>query len=158
MLTAVKSGAQLQFTVRPLTLVSMNTLQSRIGQAMKHGEKSAADLARACKISRVAVGKWVDGTSKKIKTEHAFAVADACNVEPRWLALGKGPMERGGSPPSPYDDIPIRRLDLIRMYGRLPAEVRENIRGLIESLAYLSHPSRDKYERALSKTPMVHDE
>lgn len=48
-----------------------------------------------------------------------------------------------------YGDIPQRRIDLIRMYGRLPPEVRQPIRALIESLAYLNHEHRDVYVRSV---------
>jgi transcriptional regulator with XRE-family HTH domain len=140
----------------------MSTLQSRLEAAMKHASKKQADLARATKASSAAVTKWFSPAAKNLKMEHLFAVADECGVDPRWLATGKGAMVKGGKPEpgsSPIADIPQRRLDLIRMYGRLPDEVRQPIRALIETLAWMHHPSKDEYVKRTKRIPLaVHEE
>lgn len=137
----------------------MSTLPQRLEDALRHGKKSRQDLVRATKATRQAVNKWFDTDAKNLKMEHLFLVADECGVDPRWLATGKGAMVPGGKPPNPLADIPQRRIDLIRMYGRLPDEVRQPIRALIETLAWMHHPSKTEYvKRQKSKPLMLHDE
>lgn len=138
----------------------MSTLKARLEAAMKHAGKKQADLVRATKASSAAVTKWFGDSAKNLKMEHLFAVADECGVDPRWLATGKGQMVRSGkADPCTHQDLPQRRIDLIRMYGRLPDEVRQPIRSLIETLAWMHHPSKAEYvKRTARKTEMVHDE
>lgn len=132
-LTTVKTRLQPQLQEQQLTCVDMATLQERVKTAFERGKISPAQAARACGISAAAVSKWLSGGSKEIKAEHVFVVARMGRVDAEWLATGKGRMEpkESGAP----SDIPQHRLDLIRMYGRLPEEVRFSIRGLITTLA-----------------------
>jgi transcriptional regulator with XRE-family HTH domain len=158
MLTTVRDEFQLRLVDEPLTLVTMSTLQVRLEKAMQAAKKSKSDLARACDISTAAVAKWFNGNAKNLKMEHLFAVADACEVSPRWLAGLDVPMKKADQPAT-LADIPQRRIDLIRMYGRLPDEVRQPIRALIETLAWMHHPSKAEYvKRQVRKPEMVHDE
>lgn len=162
MLTTASSRLQPQLVAGSLTLVGMSTLQQRLEKAMDHAKVRQADLAKACEISTAAVAKWFGGTAKNLKMEHLFAVADLCRIEARWLATGSGPMVKGGKaepPAASLSDIPQRRIDLIRMYGRLPFEVRQPIRALIETLSWMNHPSKDEYVKRTRRVPMsVHDE
>lgn len=159
MLTTVCHVEQLRLVGEPLTLVTMSTLQQRLEQAMKHAKVKQTDLAKACKISTAAVAKWFGGSAKNLKMEHLFAVADLCQVEPRWLGTGEGTMLRTKGDACTHQDIPQRRIDLIRMYGRLPDEVRQPIRSLIETLAWMHHPSKAEYVKRQARKPeMVHDE
>jgi transcriptional regulator with XRE-family HTH domain len=125
---------------------------------MDYAKKTKADLARACGISRTAVSKWFD-SGKNLKMEHLFAVADECMVDARWLAIGEGTMKASKSGICTHADIPKRRIDLIRSYGRLPEEVRQPIRGLIETLAFMNHEHRDEYVKKVTnyKPSMIHD-
>lgn len=159
MLTTASSHLQLELVSEPLTLVTMSTLQARLEQAMKHAKVKQADLAKACKISTAAVTKWFGGTAKNLKMEHLFAVADLCQVEPRWLGTGAGTMLRTKGDAGTHQDIPQRRLDLLQMYSRLPAEVRQPIRALIETLAAVQNPRQAEYVKRTARKPeMVHDE
>lgn len=160
MLTTASDDIQLRLAGDPLTLVRMSTLKARLEAAMKHADKKQADLVRATKASSAAVTKWFGDSAKNLKMEHLFAVADECGVDPRWLATGKGNMVKSGkSDPCAHHDIPQRRIDLIRMYSRLPAEVRQPIRALIETLVAVQNPRQAEYaKRTARKTEMVHDE
>jgi transcriptional regulator with XRE-family HTH domain len=138
----------------------MSTLQERLTKAMETAKKNRADLAAACDISRAAVSKWFDANAKNLKMEHLFAVADACGVDARWLATGSGVMRPGKGSACTHADIPQRRIDLIRMYGKLPDEIRHPIRQLIEGLSYLHHPDKGEYARRVesyNKTHFVHE-
>lgn len=52
------------------------------------GIKTPAELAKKLRIHRQTVHKWVDGQSDKLTPEYLFALADALQVNPRWLAFG----------------------------------------------------------------------
>lgn len=140
----------------------MSTLQERLEAALRHGKKTRQDLINEKITSRQAVNKWFDDPkSKNLKMEHLFAVADFCKVDARWLATGRDakPVPPGkADAPSQFSDIPQRRIDLIRMYGRLPDEVRFPIRQLIETLHGLQHPRREEYVKRAKRPPaMVHE-
>lgn len=164
MLTIVPFQTQLWLQREALTLVTVPTLQDRLTKAMNHATLQRVDLAKACGISSAAVTKWFNGQTKNLAMAHLFAVADACRVNARWLGTGQGEMGLDKKA-DPYADIPQRRIDLIRMYGRLPDETRRAIRHMIETLAWVTHPAKGQYEKnqqqAIStrdrKALMVHD-
>lgn len=49
------------------------------------------DLADAAGVSTAAISQVESGDTKNLKLPHLFAIADAMKVNPRWLAIGKGP-------------------------------------------------------------------
>lgn len=49
------------------------------------------DLAEAAGISTAAISQVENGDTKNLRLPHLFAIADALKVNPRWLAIGKGP-------------------------------------------------------------------
>ena len=50
--------------------------------------------------SREAISQWIDGSTKNIKNEYLFALADATGYEARWIATGQGERK---SPKPIYD-------------------------------------------------------
>lgn len=137
MLTALSTGMQLQLMQLGLISVDMSSLKDRLKTAHARDEKvTPAQIARACGISAAAVSKWFSGASTNIKAEHLFIVARLYRVDAEWLALGKGKPERKAT--SSSIDIPPARLALIRLYGKLPKDLRFQIRGLITVLAAAS--------------------
>lgn len=69
----------------------METLAARISSRRKELGLSSTDLADLIGISLPAVLKWETGATANLKHDHLFTLADALNVNPRWLALGTGP-------------------------------------------------------------------
>lgn len=68
------------------------SLQTRLIEAIRESGLSPADLARAAKTTTATVSNWTGG---KVRAEHAkaevlFRIADALNVDPRWLLDGDG--------------------------------------------------------------------
>ena len=51
------------------------------------------DIHRAIGVSISAVLQWESGSTKSIKLEHFFALADLLKVEARWLGIGEGPKD-----------------------------------------------------------------
>ena len=61
-------------------------IRDRRGELRLTGEQ----LAKKARCTKSAVSQWESGDTKNLKLENFFAVADALEVEPRWLASGKG--------------------------------------------------------------------
>lgn len=72
--------------------VRMN-LQERIIHLLETSGKSQSDLARFLGISRATVSDWKSGKIKSLSSENAFKAGQFFNVNPEWLATGKGPLE-----------------------------------------------------------------
>jgi transcriptional regulator with XRE-family HTH domain len=139
------------------------TLSERLREAIGK-EVTQADLARACKISRAAVTKWMDGSVDDLKTAHLFAVARLCNVDAEWLGLGTGPKRRsvtsiadGATPEyttserasSPQPTFENRHVALLQAYLTLPRDTRSAVRMLIETLAGVRNPAMREFTRKM---------
>ncbi len=146
MLTVVTSKMQPQLNQTGLTLVYMERLNQRIAEAARLSGASRTAMAKACGTSAAAVSKWFSGDSKEIKVAHVFALADMCQVDAKWLAIGEGSPRPNkgpkGSDTLPHSEFEPKHRDLLRMYLRLPPEVRAPIRQMIETM---SAAQREKY-------------
>jgi len=111
----------------------MDKLADRLDRAMEIGDATRGDLIAVCKVSPQAASKWFTGDSANLKAVHAFAIAKRCKVSAEWLATGRGKAVPDGQPPPP--EFEPKHVDLLRMYKRLPDEVRSPIRQMIETLA-----------------------
>jgi hypothetical protein len=115
----------------------MTPLQRRLKKAAG-AEPDYKGIAKACGISVTSVKKWFgegSQTTNNIQMDHLFRVADYLKINARWLAVEEGPM-RGDAPrPTSAEEFPLRRIDLLRMYGRLPKPMRYHIRQLITDIA-----------------------
>lgn len=73
----------------------MNTLAARLAHAMKGPPKvSQAALARACNVKPPTVNDWLSGKTTELKGANLLAVSKFLNVDPEWLANGKGGRHR----------------------------------------------------------------
>lgn len=98
---------------------------------------NAAQLSRQSGLTPAAISKIVNGKTEEMQASTAFKVARLCRVDPEWLATGHGPAP-GEKPTKPFNvktEFEVKHLDLLRMYKRLPAEIRGPIRAMIETLA-----------------------
>lgn len=82
-----------------LTLLTMNTLEDRLRLALKEtqikrpSEKiNQAWLSRAVGISTAGITKWFNGSTQSLEGENLLKASSALNVNPEWLATGKGVM------------------------------------------------------------------
>lgn len=66
-------------------------LKSRVREAMEGAKLTAAELARATKVTNAAVGFWLDGQTKSLKGETAALMETATGYRAQWLVSGKGP-------------------------------------------------------------------
>jgi|SRR5688572_14900693 len=106
----------------PLVSGSMSELKDRIRKAMGD-QLTQADLARACKVTRAAVSKWLSGDTRDIKLRHVTALAKACQVRVAWLVADEGEMRE-----------PRQQPDL--------AAIAQQVSALTEMVSELQHPKR----------------
>ena len=64
----------------------------RLILAREHSGFSKSELARACGISKQAIGQMESESTKQPTPENLFKIAKATGVNPEWLATGKGKM------------------------------------------------------------------
>lgn len=97
-LTVVQTTTQPQFRGGMLTSVHMDhlpTLAERLADAMKEQGVSKSELARSCKVSPVAVGKWLKGGN--ITADNLAAAGRALGVRDDWIRTGRLPRARDGA-------------------------------------------------------------
>lgn len=71
--------------------MSMNTLAERVTKAIETSGNTASSVARQIGCSPEAVLQWMNGSTKNIKNEFLFALADITKFNARWLGTGDGP-------------------------------------------------------------------
>lgn len=87
------------------------TLASRIREAM--GDMSAADFARAVKVTHAAVTFWLDGTTKSLRADKATLIEQVTGYRSSWIVTGKGPKKVSPSVANVSPISAIRRVPLI---------------------------------------------
>lgn len=125
-------------TERPVVYVSgMATFQTRLAEAFRRSSLKKADIARACGISRASVSDWFTGATKEVTGPNLVALAGALNVNPRWLATGKGPMEVGehSNPPSDVGELTPEEETLVLAWRALPVGIKKHIHSLCTEYA-----------------------
>lgn len=83
------------------TFAAMNTLSIRLKQARKHAKLTQKALADKVKVSQPVISQLENG--ENLQSVHLLAIANACGVNPAWLANGVGEM------------LPVDLADLIRV-------------------------------------------
>jgi transcriptional regulator with XRE-family HTH domain len=69
------------------------TMADRISEVMTIRDVTVSQLAKVASVDIQSVYQWRDGSTKNIKNEYLFAVADYLQVYARWLATGEGPRD-----------------------------------------------------------------
>jgi transcriptional regulator with XRE-family HTH domain len=151
MLTIVSDFLQPSLTRLALTLVDMGSktlkFHQRLSQAMEFDHVEAADLARACHVSRAAVSKWTSGKVDNLKNEHLFVVARRCGVDAEWLGTGAGePRKSGKAPPAGSGNgLTEMGARVGKKWQSLDEPARGQILMLIETLGALQSENYRKY-------------
>lgn len=102
------------------------TLAGRIKLAMvSAGIPTPAELARRAKLHRQAVHKYLSGENEKLTPDKLFKLADALNVNPRWLALG--PPETP-VPPRAIDPEAAELIQIKETLDRAPSQEAKDAR------------------------------
>jgi transcriptional regulator with XRE-family HTH domain len=71
--------------------MQMKTLAERVTKAIETSGHNASSVARQIGCSPEAVLQWMSGSTKNIKNDFLFALADLTNFNARWLGTGDGP-------------------------------------------------------------------
>lgn len=72
----------------------MNTLAERLKHALgRNPGMTQLELAKACEVKAPSVADWLSGRTKKIEGANLLLAAKALNVNPWWLATGKGSVD-----------------------------------------------------------------
>lgn len=85
--------------------MEQSLFSDRLKQRMDELGVKPVELSGAVGVSISAVLQWLGGTTKGLKPENLFAVADALGVEARWLGTGKGSKELAPKPREPLRRI-----------------------------------------------------
>lgn len=71
------------------------TIAARIVVAMtSNGVRTTQELSALTGINRQTIHRWLTESADKIDPKLLFQVADVVNTSARWIATGKGPMQR----------------------------------------------------------------
>jgi hypothetical protein len=77
---------------------SFTTFTERFNQALQELGLRPADAARLTGISPQGIKKLVDGTSKAMRSEHAYTFAEKVGISYVWLTVGVGSMRETAAP------------------------------------------------------------
>lgn len=110
-------------------------LPDRLAWALKHAERTQADLARALKISKSAVTQWASGATNEITPKHLFRAARFLGVEPEWLGTGAGPRTPAERYVADIDPSIQDVSEIAKGIAALPPSGRVAMRALLDSFA-----------------------
>lgn len=111
----------------------MKALHERVSHAITTSGHYASSVARELKISPEAVLMWMDGTTKTIKAENIFKLADLTGFSARWLATGDGPRIDS------YLNTTIQRV--VHVMEKLPADEQSKFARMAD--AFIGPASND---------------
>lgn len=102
----------------------MSTLKERLEEALEDAKKLDAKISKtaiwkACGISSGAVSQWFSGGSQKIEGSNLLNAARVLNVNPEWLASGKGKKtaNKFDLPPNSYI-VDVSKISYPPVYGK----------------------------------------
>ena len=95
----------------------------------------ASNLARMVGVTSAAVSRWEKGLVKNLRMEHLFTIARLLNVDPEWLATGRGhkkrhltQQQRDVEDAISFDQLNREEQLLVNIYRRLSQASRENLK------------------------------
>ncbi len=113
----------------------MSLLEERVLEARIDAGVKASNLARMVGVTSAAVSRWEKGLVKNLKMEHLFTIARVLNVDPEWLATGRGhkkrhlpQQQRDVEDAISFDQLDREEQLLVNIYRRLSQASRENLK------------------------------
>lgn len=106
----------------------MDTFAERLKYARQRAKMSQEELARRVGISKASVSKCEMGLTSDVYMSTLFKMADAVQIDPRWLATGKAQIVDSavGLPGA---------TGLLEAFSQLPSEIASPLRSLVEATA-----------------------
>lgn len=109
----------------------MTTIGERIREARSRAGMTQRTLAELVGVSASAVTQWESGSTKGLKPDNLFSVADALRVSPRWLAIGRNDTIAQGQqleePQPAYSSGPGPQQQLLELWLRANDITRRKI-------------------------------
>lgn len=141
----------------------MSTLSDRVKECLtEQPGKTQIGLAKACGISAASVSDWVTGKTKSIQGENLIPASTYLNVDPHWLATGKGKkrriLESSDLAPAEKPRSEIKRMlvqiidslsdkdltfDLVRLIKEALMVKKKNIPQSTDVLFVINHPKQE---------------
>ncbi len=128
----------------------MSLLEERIFEARRDAGMKASNLARLVGVTGAAVSRWEKGQVKNLRMEHLFSIARLLNVDPEWLATGRGHKDRHliQKQRDVEDDISFDQLDqeeqlLVNIYRRLSQASRANLKQALTEWCHQTPEKKD---------------
>lgn len=111
-----------------MTKTTHTTLGEHIRESRQLSGLTQEALAKKVGVSRAAVSLWEQGHIEQLRMENLFAVADATDVNARWLALGTGTRVK-------WITLDVDEKALIDLYRAMPAVLKEHLMSITAALA-----------------------
>lgn len=129
--------------VKPTSTLEDMTLGERMRIAREKRGMTQRELAREVGVSSQAISLIENGTSKGLRPENLIAVCDALRIRPRWLAIGKGPMQ------DDYEELSPDALVIAHNWAALSPEQRAAVDALVQTFLDTHHagPRRSASKR-----------
>lgn len=107
-----------------------------IGVRLRHARRlrglSQESLAKKAGVTQAAISQLEKGESRSFKGTTLISVAQSLQVNPTWLAEGKGHMD-GSEPP-----LPPEAMKFAREWLKLAPEVRESVAAMVTQMVRTS--------------------
>lgn len=108
----------------------LKTKTGRLAHVIETSGQTPASMARLLGCEPAAVYQWLNGSTKNLKEEYLWKLADISGFEARWISLGEG---------APKKDIAIRHAETV--LTAMEPEARYIAIRLIDTLA--ESPKKD---------------
>lgn len=69
----------------------LDSLGGRIAYVIERSGHNPASAAKLLECTPAAVYQWIDGSTKNLKQQLLWRLADLTGYEARWISLGEGP-------------------------------------------------------------------
>ncbi|MEL6710126.1 MAG: helix-turn-helix transcriptional regulator [Pseudomonadota bacterium] len=113
----------------------MSLLEERIFEARRDAGIKASNLARHVGVTSAAVSRWEKGQVKNLRMEHLFSIAKLLDVDPEWLATGRGhkkrhrtQQQRDVEDKNRFDQLDQEEQLLVNIYRRLSQASRASLK------------------------------
>jgi SOS-response transcriptional repressor LexA len=84
---------------------NMSTLKERLQEAMEEASLNKTALWKGCGLSSGAISHWFNGSTQTLEGKNLLNAARVLNVDPNWLATGKGKKKKDNSNTSPAPSV-----------------------------------------------------
>jgi transcriptional regulator with XRE-family HTH domain len=130
-------------------MASLGDRLKQLGAEKKRGWQAA--LARHCGVKPPSVADWLSGKSKSLEGENLLRAAEFFNVNPEWLANGKGVKWRGDAATAAHEAHEPSPSYAVPSFAPLHSpSIDEAVEKIAELLAGINAEGRERASTVLS--------